>query len=276
MLRLLSLITLFFIAAFIEQNAYANTIPNVQACSVAGSNICYDLEGGGTNVTCVGELQTIYDSCLQSVGACIWGQDRNTADTGLQVSVLQCPPNYDPCGGGTLVTNGYSNSFCTEPTGGGDGDGDGDGDDPVDQGTATANGSCDSKPLCAGGSPQRCAILFQSWYNGCRMNNSLDELGAELDNLEDYYEVDDDDVLEGIKGHDHDISETVDMSFTQDVGYSAGSCPAPRSVNLISAGTITITFQPLCDLAIMIRPFLIAIASFFAGYMVYKQLVKIA
>lgn len=66
---------------------------------------------------------------------------------------------------------------------------------------------------------------------------------------------------------DPDMPEPVDDDFEQTYPASfGGSCPAPRTVHTDHFGTLSISWQPLCDLAFYIKFLVIGGASLFAAY----------
>lgn len=64
-----------------------------------------------------------------------------------------------------------------------------------------------------------------------------------------------------------DMPEPVDDDFQQTYSASfGGSCPAPRTVQTDNFGTLSISWQPICDLAAYIKFLVIGGASLFAAY----------
>jgi len=63
-----------------------------------------------------------------------------------------------------------------------------------------------------------------------------------------------------------DMPQVVDDEFIQEYTVSfGGSCPAPRTV-YTQFGTLSLSWQPLCDLASIIRYLVIASASLYAAF----------
>jgi len=63
-----------------------------------------------------------------------------------------------------------------------------------------------------------------------------------------------------------DMPQVVDDEFRQEYTVSfGGSCPAPRTVDT-QFGTLSLSWQPLCDLASIIRYLVIASASLYAAF----------
>lgn len=64
-----------------------------------------------------------------------------------------------------------------------------------------------------------------------------------------------------------DMPEPVDDDFQQTYSASfGGACPAPRIVHTDNFGTLSISWQPICDLAFYIKFLVIGGASLFAAY----------
>lgn len=64
-----------------------------------------------------------------------------------------------------------------------------------------------------------------------------------------------------------DMPEPVDDDFQQTYSASfGGACPAPRTVHTDNFGTLSISWQPICDLAFYIKFLVIGGASLFAAY----------
>ena len=141
-------------------------------------------------------------------------------------------------------------------TTGGVGDGGDETCDPLTQncegeGTAGTAGSCANEPSCDGDAIQ-CAILVQSWKNTCL---TLDLAGEKPP-------------WEGDSDYGRDLADeatSVDISTgLDDGGFAAGSCPSDISIPVF-ATSISIEFQPLCDLAGVIRLFVILFTLMWAG-----------
>jgi hypothetical protein len=68
------------------------------------------------------------------------------------------------------------------------------------------------------------------------------------------------------------VQETITntpVSASLSVGsYQTGSCPAPQSI-VTSRGTISMSNQPLCNLATGVQPLFIALAYLAAGFIVF-------
>ena len=124
-------------------------------------------------------------------------------------------------------------------------------------GTAGTAGSCDSEPSCAGDAIQ-CAILLQSWKNTCMV---LDTKGEKPP-----WESDPD------YGRDlADESQSIDISTgLDDAGFATGSCPANSTISVFGSD-LTIDFVPLCDLASIVRIFVILFTLLWAGPYVIRS-----
>lgn len=66
-----------------------------------------------------------------------------------------------------------------------------------------------------------------------------------------------------------DVVQTVNVSATLNpTSLGSGTCPAPNVVQLSQGRTVTFSYQPECDLATGIAPFMIALAWLAAGMLV--------
>lgn len=54
--------------------------------------------------------------------------------------------------------------------------------------------------------------------------------------------------------------------YSASIGSSAGVCPSPISVDLLAFGTVSVSYQPLCDFAAILRYLVLAGALLFAIY----------
>lgn len=184
---------------------------------------------------------------------------------------------------------------------GSDSDADGDGidnaDDPTplgtgvddesedEQGSVSGGGGCELEPQCTG-DPILCAIVYQNWSTRCAETNSLSggsdcstpyvcsgdliqcaileeahttacnaagtETQAELDALIGG------DTVASITGDDIDLESELNSVFSQ--ASPSASCPADDSLTVAGA-TLSVSFQPFCDLAGYLNPLVILLFS---------------
>lgn len=194
------------------------------------------------------------------------------------------PDNDDPDIDGDGIPNG------SDP----DIDGDGvpnadDGDQTGSLGTVSGGGSCTSRPRCSGDAIQ-CAIVYQAWESRCATERGLSsvnsnlggirsELGAVNTNLgaigdaltdtgdQDWTPIADQLPTETLS-EDIDTSGWFDDLFS--VTGAAGSCPTPPDLNFSLIGNVAASYQPLCDLASTIRPFVILLFGLSATRIVLR------
>jgi transcriptional regulator with XRE-family HTH domain len=146
---------------------------------------------------------------------------------------------------------------------GGDGGEGGEGD------SATEN-ACSSF-TCSSQTPA-CYLARKQWETDCASQAALTDSGAlgtfktELTGFLEHA----DSSVENIDAGTVDTSSFM-SKYTDGSGFSASSasCPAPYTVNIVIT-TITLDLTPFCDLANVIRWFLIAFSSVAAGLMVAK------
>ncbi|MGE9763348.1 virulence factor TspB C-terminal domain-related protein [Pseudomonas sp. PDM20] len=115
------------------------------------------------------------------------------------------------------------------------------------------------QPLSCSGDVIQCAILKQQKQSRCDWNYEDAKAGIESELAKDEYQVTED---------EHDMSGL----FQQAIGASRwlpSACPAPErgSLHTRGAGSVQLSWQPTCDFASGVGPFLVAAASiFFAVY----------
>lgn len=115
------------------------------------------------------------------------------------------------------------------------------------------------QPLSCSGDVIQCAILKQQKQSRCDWNYEDAKAGIESELAKDEYQV---------KEDEHDMSGL----FSSAIGASRwlpAACPAPERGSLHSkgAGSVQLSWQPTCDFASGLGPFLVAGASiFFAVY----------
>lgn len=66
------------------------------------------------------------------------------------------------------------------------------------------------------------------------------------------------------------LIDTVDIDKTYTVGSGTAACPQPFTVNLSWVPSVEVSIQPFCDLADLLRPLLLAIASILSGMIILR------
>lgn len=150
------------------------------------------------------------------------------------------------------------------------------GDCPNPDPTSNVNGglACDAPPACSGDAIQ-CAILRQTWEDRCQSAKWITDLkGTDAYNAGDSI-LDPNNPKNKIpKAGTINITDSIHFD---DSGLVQGAavCPAPYTLNLGSMlGSYTISYQPFCDLAGMLRPLLLAFAYFMGGLVILKNMFR--
>ncbi|AQS36125.1 hypothetical protein Sps_00936 [Shewanella psychrophila] len=157
----------------------------------------------------------------------------------------------------------------TNTAGGSSGGGDGGEPDDGEGDTATEN-SCVSF-TCSSQTPA-CYVARKQWELDCANQTALTDSGAlgdfksELNTFLDHEDSD----LENIDAGTVDTSSFM-SKYTDGSGFTAGAstCPAPYTVDVVIT-SLTLDLTPFCDLARVIRWFLVAFATVSAGLMIAK------
>ncbi len=156
-------------------------------------------------------------------------------------------------------TSGGESSSCTGP---GCKPATGTGEEPTEEEEKDKDevtGDQCGQPLSCSGDVIQCAILKQQKQSRCDWNYEDAKAGIESELAKDEYQV---------KEDEHDMSGL----FQQAIGASRwlpAACPAPErgSLHTRGAGSVQLSWQPTCDFASGVGPFLVAAASiFFAVY----------
>lgn len=123
---------------------------------------------------------------------------------------------------------------------------------PVPTTTTNSNsGSASTDPGCSGfscsGDAIECAQLHEQYYARCNGVTSNDLAGANNQNQSD------------IAANSSSVDVGSQITALTTVG-SAGSCPSPRSI-VVFRKSMEFSYQPICDFATQVKPFLIAVAG---------------
>ena len=182
---------------------------------------------------------------------------------------------------GDMDGDGINNSSDNDTDGDGitndvdnddDGDGVADGDDTTQTGaegedgtdtedSVSGGGTCESQPTCTGKEPILCAILRQQWETRCALDGDF-ETNSEIDSL-----ISENDPS-GLYGDDIDLTPELNSVFNQT--EQNASCPADRVMTLGTVGSISFSYQPMCDLADAIRPLVLLMFAFFGFRIVMR------
>ena len=147
--------------------------------------------------------------------------------------------------------------------------GGGDGGEPDEGDTAIAQ-AC-SAFTCTSTSPV-CYMARKQWELDCANQTALTDGGALGDfksGLNDFLDHEDSDI-KNIDAGTVDTSSFMNK-YTTGAGFKAGvaTCPAPYTVDVVIT-TFTLDLTPFCDLATVIRWFMVAFATVGAGLMIAK------
>lgn len=175
---------------------------------------------------------------------------------------------------GNTPTGGTGSDGGSTGLGGIDQDGDGQGDcDPSieDCGASNTGGglTCDSPPTCEGDAIA-CAIRFQAWSTRCNLEDNTtditesDVMGqlGQTQTIEEYFDT-----------ANNPENEIDVMSETTLPTPTSGTCPPDLDMTL-SIGSLTFPSQPICDIATIVRPAILALAYLISGLMFYNGLVR--
>lgn len=170
----------------------------------------------------------------------------------------------DASGNTTSTTGTCSGPQCesnTNPDADGDGFGDCVGDDcgEGEDASSVAGESCGVELSCEGDAIQ-CAILRQEKENNCKWR-----LGAEEESA----------ITASVSGEGFELEEkNIDGASLFNEAISQGrwltaSCPPPRSISVMG-NTITFSWEPVCEFAIAMGPFVVALATLFFSVYVFR------
>lgn len=126
--------------------------------------------------------------------------------------------------------------------------------------TVEGGGGCDVAPRCTGDAIQ-CSILYQTWKLRCAEDSEEIEPDTDLTELNNQYGTD------LVNGDDEDLSTAISGFLT--ASGAAGSCPADLTFNY-AGSSIPVSYQPMCDLATTVRPFII----FLFGFMGFRIVMR--
>lgn len=168
----------------------------------------------------------------------------------------------------TTTTYNITGTGTSGPNSGGTGEGATPAEQAEDErakGSVSGGDSCQSAPVCKGDVID-CEVVKQAWRNSCTVENSGDSLNAHLSSVSGENATDVNGMFTFFGGGDPtDLSDEL-TNFTNQTG-SAGTCPAAKSISL-GFGNYSFDYQPICDVAILLRPFLILIFSLIGGRVV--------
>mgnify|MGYP000322833354 CR=1 FL=1 len=285
--------------------SYTGGINPPEGCTASGDGtIVCDCDANPTAPFCPGGSNPGGDNCISGEAGYTCYDDPNNIP--VQDPTNQAPDlpdqNPDPTPETPPTGDGDPDTPDGPGSGTGDGDTDEDGERDIDcdpqsnpdcsfTGSGTGSGDCEVQPTCDG-DPVQCAILYQEWasmcYDGGSFTNPLDcqaPLECEGDVLKceiirqerqqycdafvgdgsaDVDVFDDEDFGRDLKteGDVIDLPTEFDQS-----GFGAGSCPAPLPFNAFGS-SFSISLQPFCDFAGLIRALVILAALISAAFIV--------
>ena len=203
-----------------------------------------------------GRQETIVD---KTTGTITTNDTAPSTGTGTTTTTINTDSNGNTTGT-TTTTTGDSATGATSGTTGKTGQG---GNGENTQGTITGSATDCNSPLVCTGDAIACAALALQKQEHCESNATAQYLAQ-------------DSLLDGnnTKNTIGDIDFNVDNIVGQydQSGFVSGTCPAPMSIDYF-AGAVTVSFEPMCDLAGLISPLLIGFALFIAGRIVLRSLV---
>lgn len=200
-------------------------------------------------------------------------QTTNTTNNFFNESTTNTSTNFGTTPGSTGGTTGSDGE--SDPSFGDiDTDGDGTGDcDPSTQdcGTSSVSGgaTCASFPQCDG-DPIQCAIRKQAWFTRCNLESNVEDITesdvmtqlGQTQTIEEYFDP--------ANNPDNEVDVMSEVTLpTPD----AGACPADLTMSL-STGPFTFPSQPICDVASLVRPAILALAYLISALMFYNGLVR--
>lgn len=152
--------------------------------------------------------------------------------------------------------NNPQNPGTGDDGGGSDDSGSGSGESDSEGGSATSSGDCTIQPTCTGSADQ-CATLVQVWRSVCELTDT-DGQKAPWEDDPDY-------------GRDlKSEAELVNVEGQLDAsGIGGGQCPANPSVSVLGTD-IELDISMMCDVAGIIRVFVILMGWLTAAFIVYR------
>ena len=131
--------------------------------------------------------------------------------------------------------------------------------------------TCSVQPSCDG-DPLQCQALLNDWEYECATESAADDAESEYQSAG--LKTADDYAAEGGvfgEGESHDI-DAVAGDVLASRSAIAGSCPAPKQLDLGVFGTTEITFQAFCDLADMIYWIVMLSAYLTATFILFRSI----
>lgn len=114
-----------------------------------------------------------------------------------------------------------------------------------------------------------CYIARKEWAKRCDVDNFLDDGGAGDEFATGIQQLIDDNPIENIDAGTFNV-DSVMNKYTGGNGFEVnGGCPSPRHVDM-SIASMTIDYQPFCDLATIINWFLISFALVGSALLIAK------
>jgi len=134
---------------------------------------------------------------------------------------------------------------------------------------------------CKGDAIQCASLKFQN-KQYCDIKEQLDSdlLSSSLaDGLNDFIDnyddpsgtVDSDGFLTSLDADQINVADSLDLGSIISTDSNSGSCPPPETISL-SKLNFQVSFQPFCDLATILRPFVLLLFSFMSSVTAYRSL----
>lgn len=252
--------------AFIDGGqAYCNS----QFCD-SGQKAAYGAVGANASITCIADIQQEPDQDGDGIPD---SQDSdmdgdgidNDQDTDKDGDGVDNDKDSDPEGKEARQTAGISNNCQQAPACSGD---------PIkcatlkqiwlsaclDRAEVSGGNDCSAAPTCKGDA-FKCSLITQTWNQRCVNQSEIDtaiaDIAAEIaadskfDSPWDSEEI-------------NDFSNEAGSILNQS-GFLGGSCPADRNFSSNLVGSVTISYQFLCDFASTLSGLVLAIAGIVAA-----------
>lgn len=220
------------------QSTETVTTTNADGSTSSTQTTTTTASGGDTTSTIIDESGTITSDT-----------DFGTTATSTTVQIIETDADGNVIGSTTSTST--SGSETGSPNG-----------DPNSSGQAIAssisNGFDCSTPLFCDGDAIDCAVLEYEKRQYCNLYGGI--TGGE-------------DSLLDVKPENEVQKEVIDLSIQANdldpTGFLGSACPAPITVN-VKGTTLNFEYQPLCDLADLLRPLIIALGYFLSAIILFK------
>lgn len=138
-----------------------------------------------------------------------------------------------------------------------------------------SSASCASEPWCKG-DPVQCAQAREAWRTMCEIRRQSERIfGTEKENADAKAQllqekVDTKEELQDRVGvTEFDLSDYA--TFDETLFQASSACPSDKPLSIFGT-TVVVSYGPFCDLADLVRPLVVLIATFFATTILYRSL----